>query len=130
LVHFLNKVMAHSNRKKIREKRGGKTRHQMFKAARKAKNKAAFDPQERIRELNVYILSLSDKKKAGDDKSTKKGKTFSTKDSVKARRKKVFDRLHEQLKSGKKVWNNEAIDLDENDINRINREKEILMKRV
>lgn len=52
--------MAHSNRQKLRDDRGGKTRHQDQKAQRKARYGNTFDPQARIKELEAWQRKMEE----------------------------------------------------------------------
>jgi len=51
--------MAHSNRKKLKEERGGKTKNQLEKEKRQAAMKnPAKDPQKRIKELEEWAKTV------------------------------------------------------------------------
>lgn len=55
--------MAHSNRQKLRDARGGRTSHQDAKSNRKNK-RSTFDADARIKELNAWQLSRTEKQVA------------------------------------------------------------------
>jgi len=54
--------MAHSNRQKLRDARGGLTKNQAGKAARRARYKSNFDPQARIKELQDWERQRDEQK--------------------------------------------------------------------
>lgn len=61
--------MAHSNRKRLKDARGGKTRHQFRKAKRAPKY--ANNGAERIKELEAWMLKKQDKTVATSTKIVK-----------------------------------------------------------
>jgi hypothetical protein len=111
--------MAHSNREKIRESRGGKTKHQVGKISRQ-RNKSTFDAQARIKELDAYMRSLTEKK-TPTVAGAPKPKSYDRKESTVERRKGVIQRLEVQL---------EDKTLPEDSVYRINKELETLKKRI
>jgi len=136
--------MAHSNRKKKREERGGKTRHQALKAMRASKYSSA-DKTARIKELEAWSESLAEKRKNPTDTTpktvTKVKKKVNMKGRVKDRRTRVLAARQAQLLAGTKpekrylevsetyLFTGKQVPLEEADKKRITKEMDTLVKR-
>jgi len=131
--------MAHSNRAKIKASRGGLTRNQ----ARKAQKSANVSKQnDRLREVIAWQEENVRKKLEKDSpkEQTTKSDVFSKDKRTIRRRKKVIERLEDQLKSGTKTEKGDAlrkatvgldqIPLTEQDVKRITKELSTLKNRV
>ena len=82
--------MAHSNRQKLRDARGGRTSHQDQKANRKNK-RSTFDADARIKELNAWSISRTEKQEA--KVAGVKPTTWCKHESSKVRRRGALERL-------------------------------------
>lgn len=98
--------MAHSNRKKIKAARGGKTRHQMLKAMRESKYSSG-DKQARIKELEAWQQELdSNRGKVFQKETTSSRKRrISKMITTKERRERALHFLESQLLLGTKTVN-------------------------
>lgn len=125
--------MAHSNRKKLRDARGGLTRNQ----AKKARNQStSISPINRLAETVKWMEENEARRmnKTSEKPMEEKVVTYIKNKKTTQRRKKVLHRLEEQLKKGTKiekqsdVWN--EVPLVETDIKRINKEIQIVKSRI
>lgn len=128
--------MAHSNRQKLKDLRGGLTKHQSMKTGRKNKYRSDFDPEARIRELNKWTedLLMNKSKKEEKQTSSKRVRRVNMKLSVVERRKKVIFARELQLEAKTKTKMIEGvittIPLTEEDSKRIKNEIKILKNRI
>lgn len=89
--------MAHSNRKKLRDSRGGKTKHQARKAAKAARCRSTFDLDARLRELKADEEARTNKTMQQKTEHVVVNKrTWSKKQSAQRRRINALDRLKAQ----------------------------------
>lgn len=97
--------MAHSNRKKLRDARGGLTKHQAAKAAKKAKYRFSFDPVARMAELKKWSDEMAEKRANGGKETTVvvKRRRFSMTKPAQMRRLRVVQRLEANLAKGTKM---------------------------
>lgn len=120
--------MAHSNRKKIRDSRGGKTKHQAAKAAKRTKYRSNFDLDARLKELKADEQARLENKPAENKHTTVQKRTWSNTLSTQRRRIKALDALKMQydlFKSKKDLNDDQKIQLA-----RQEREINTLMKRL
>lgn len=88
--------MAHSNRQKLRDERGGRTKHQDKKFKNQNRYKSGFNAESRLIELKAWTASLEEER---NKKAEIKGPTvidvkhFSKKESAKKRRFNVIARI-------------------------------------
>jgi len=116
--------MAHSNRTKLRDGRGGMTRNQQKKARRMAV-KQTKDPAARIKELEEWVENRN-KKVDAPTVSGRNRRSISMLASAKRRRKSALGRLETQHAAGLR---NEVANFAA-DRSRIEREMNILRNRI
>lgn len=132
--------MAHSNRQKIKDSRGGLTKNQARKA-NKNTNSNGVTQASRLASVSAWLDNrINGKSITTQQIVVAKKKRYDKRKPAVARRAKVIPRLEAQLKSGVKpekvsmltyaTTGPNNVPLDENDIKRINKELSILKSRV
>jgi hypothetical protein len=128
--------MAHSNRQKIRDARGGLTRNQ----ARKAQTGGSSAQSTRLQETVNWLNKLEESKRVKSDVKVQAVINYPKDKRTIQRRVKVINRLENQLKSGFKTEKGTAkltavttgndIPLTESDTKRIQKELLTLKSRI
>jgi hypothetical protein len=131
--------MAHSNRQKIKDSRGGLTKNQARKA-NKSSNGGNAAQSSRLASVSAWLEDRINGKSITTTQQVVKKKRYNKSKPAAARRAKVIPRLEAQLKSGVKpekvafltfvTTGPNDVPLNENDIKRINKELSILKSRV